>query len=166
MGWTIREAAEKDLPQVVALLADDPLGEQREEVAQPLPACYIDAFRHIQQDKNSFLFVLCDGETVAGSLQITFTWHLSHKGSRRATIENVRVDSHRRGQGIGTRLMQYAIGFAGENRCSLVQLTTDKSRSDAHRFYRRLGFRDTHVGMKLKLEPSRWQGADAPRMQP
>ncbi len=83
--------------------------------------------------------------------QITFTQYLSHKGSKRATIENVRVAKDRRNLGIGTLLMKYAINLAKENSCTIVQLTSNKTRTDAHRFYKRLGFQDTHEGLKLNI---------------
>lgn len=148
----IRKAGPNDLPAIVELMADDALGRRREEYKLPLPKCYIDAFYNISNDSNNDLLVVCLGERVIGFLQITFTQYLSHKGSKRATIENVRVDKDCRDLGIGTRLMNYAIELAKNNDCSIVQLTSDKSRKDAHRFYERLGFKATHEGMKLNLK--------------
>ena len=147
----MREATAEDLPQIIKLLAEDVLGSQREEYRLPLPSCYTDAFQSIAADKNNVLLVASDGKTITGCLQITFTQYLSHKGSIRATIENVRVASERRNLGIGTKLMQYAINLAKERGCSIVQLTTDKKRTDVHRFYKRFGFLDTHKGMKLPI---------------
>lgn len=148
----IREAAINDLPHIVKLMADDTIGRQREIYTAPLEQCYIDAFNKIRDDKNNILLVACDDEKVVGSLQITFTQYLSHKGSVRATIENVHVAESRRNLGIGTRLMKYAVNLAKEKNCSIVQLTSNKIRKDAHRFYERIGFRATHEGMKLSLE--------------
>lgn len=151
MSIVIREAELKDLLQIVKLMADDTLGSGRELYKDPLPQCYIDAFNNICNDKNSILLVVCDGENVIGNLQITFTQYLSYMGSIRATIENVRVVEDRRNSGIGTRLMDYAIDLAKEKGCNIVQLTSNKVRKDAHRFYKRLGFENSHEGMKLKL---------------
>ena len=151
MSIIIREAELKDLPQMVKLMADDTLGSGRELYKDPLPQCYIDAFNNICNDKNSILLVVCDGENVIGNLQITFTQYLSYMGSVRATIENVRVAEDRRNAGIGTQLMNYAIDLAKEKGCNIVQLPSNKVRKDAHRFYKRLGFENSHEGMKLKL---------------
>lgn len=150
----IREAVINDLPYIVELMADDTIGRRREifTAAAPLEQCYIDAFNNICADKNSVLLVACDDEKVVASLQITFTQYLSHKGTVRATIENVHVAESRRNLGIGTRLMKYAINLAKDKNCSIVQLTSNKTRKDAHRFYERLGFHATHEGMKLSFE--------------
>ena len=147
----IREATADDLPQIIQLMCDDTLGSTREEYTVPLLKCYTDAFDNIAQDKNNMLLVACNGERVIGNLQITFTQYLSHKGSKRATIENVRVAKDRRNLGAGTLLMKYAINLAKENACAIVQLTSNKTRTDAHRFYKRLGFQDTHEGLKLNI---------------
>ena len=149
---SIREANITDLPYIIKLMSDDNLGNQREEYKLPLPQCYIEAFENISADKNSILLVACDAEHVIGNLQITFTQYLSHKGSMRATIENVRIDKNKRNLGIGTQLMNYAIKLAKDKNCSIVQLTSHKTRKNAHRFYERLGFRATHEGMKLSLQ--------------
>ena len=151
MSIMIREAELKDLPQIVKLMADDILGSGREWYKDPLPQCYIDAFHNICNDKNSILLVVCDGENVIGNLQINFTQSLSYRGSIYATIENVRVAGDRRNAGIGTQLMEYAIHLAKEKGCNIVQLASNKARKDAHRFYKRLGFENSHEGMKLKL---------------
>lgn len=147
----IRQAELNDLPQIVKLMTEDVLGSQRELYTEPLPKCYIDAFENISKDKNSILLVACDNGTVIGNLQITFTQYLSHKGSIRATIENVHIAENKRNLGIGTQLMNYAINMAKEKSCSIVQLTSNKTRTDAHRFYERLGFKSTHEGMKLEI---------------
>lgn len=152
MDIVIRKAELNDLSQIVKLMADDTLGNGRELYAIPLPKCYIDAFNNICADNNSILLVACDGDKVIGNLQITFTQYLSYMGSMRATIENVRVIEDRRNKGIGTQLMNYAISLAKEKGCNIVQLTSNKVRKDAHRFYKRLGFESSHEGMKLKLK--------------
>ncbi len=149
----IRSATQADVPAIVRLLADDALGRQRELYVDPLPPSYYAAFERISADANQLLVVLEVGDAVVGSLQITFIPYLSRRGSLRALVEAVRIDSSYRSQGLGERLMRWAIEQARERGCNLMQLTTDVTREDAHRFYKRLGFVPSHVGMKLPLEP-------------
>lgn len=146
-----RIAEETDLDQIVQMLADDVLGSQRERYEQPLPVSYIEAFQAISSDPNNELVVACIGEDVVGVLQITFTPYLTYQGGWRATIEGVRTASSMRGKGLGTELFKWAIERAKERGCHLLQLTTDKKRPDALRFYEKLGFEATHEGMKMKL---------------
>ncbi|WP_439651565.1 GNAT family N-acetyltransferase [Planococcus shixiaomingii] len=133
------------------MLADDVLGRTRERYEQPLPVTYLNAFQAISADANNELVVACLGEKVVGVQQITFAPYITHQGGWRATIEGVRTLSSERGKGIGTELIRWAIGRAKERGCHAVQLTTDKKREDALRFYEGLGFKATHEGMKLKL---------------
>ncbi len=147
-----RMATRADLPQLVAMLADDALGAQREKLTDPLPQAYHDAFAAIDSDPNNELIVAMWGERVVGMLQLTYIPSLSHQGGWRALIESVRVDSALRSQGIGRRLMEWTLIRATERGCYMAQLTTHASRADAHRFYERLGFQKTHVGMKLPLQ--------------
>jgi ribosomal protein S18 acetylase RimI-like enzyme len=146
-----RMATEKDLESIVAMLADDVLGRKRERYELPLPHSYIKAFEAIKSDPNNELIVACDGNEVIGVQQITFTPYITHQGGWRATIEGVRTSSSVRGEGVGTELINYAIRRAKERGCHLVQLTTDKKRPDALRFYERLGFKATHEGLKRKF---------------
>lgn len=146
-----RSARLADLPAIVALLADDPLGATRERLEDPLPNAYLRAFTAIDQDPNQDLIVADRGGVVAGVLQLTFIASLTWQGSTRALIEGVRIASGLRGMGIGEALVREAIARARAHGCAIVQLTTDRSRADAHRFYERLGFKATHVGMKLHL---------------
>lgn len=146
-----RNATKKDLDKIVQMLSDDPLGSKRECYKQPLPNSYLEAFKAIEADPNNELIVACNGDEVIGVQQITFTPYITHQGGWRATIEGVRTSSAARGKGVGTKLIQWAIGRAKERGCHLIQLTTDKQREDALRFYERLGFHATHEGMKLKL---------------
>lgn len=146
-----RSARLADLPAIVALLADDPLGATRERLEDPLPNAYLRAFTAIDQDPNQDLIVADRGGVVAGVLQLTFIASLTWQGSTRALIEGVRIASGLRGKGIGEALVREAIARARAHGCTIVQLTTDRSRADAHRFYERLGFKATHVGMKLHL---------------
>ncbi len=154
----IRPATLGDLAGIVRLLADDPLGAQRERVENPLPPAYTEAFDAIARQHGNQVLVLVAVEAgpggndrVVGCLQLTFIPGLARLGATRAQIDGVRVDTRHRGQGIGEALTRNAIDLAREAGCGLVQLTTDKSRRDAHRFYERLGFIASHEGMKLTL---------------
>lgn len=149
---TIRRATRSDLPSIVRLLADDPLGSQREAYRDPLPPAYYAAFQAIDADPRQELVVVEHEGAVIGTLQLTFLPGLSFQGGTRAQIEAVRVDRDMRSHGIGARLFAWAITRAREQGCRLVQLTTNASRSEAQRFYERLGFVASHVGMKLDLE--------------
>lgn len=146
-----REATEQDLNKIVKMLANDALGSKRERYELPLPESYKDAFKAISSDPNNELVVACDEEKVIGVLQITFTPYITHQGGWRATVEGVRTLSSERSKGIGTKLIKWAIQRAKERNCHLVQLTTDKERPDALRFYERIGFKATHEGLKFKL---------------
>jgi GNAT superfamily N-acetyltransferase len=146
-----RVATEKDLDSIVAMLADDVLGRKRERYENPLPHSYMKAFEAIKTDPNNELIVAFVDNEVVGVLQITFTPYLTHQGGWRATIEGVRTSASVRGNGVGSKLIKWAIRRAEERECHLVQLTTDKKRPDALRFYERLGFKATHEGLKLKL---------------
>lgn len=147
----IRRATRADVPEIVRLLADDPLGQQRERYAEPLPAAYESAFAAIDGDPRHALMVVEHQGAVIGTLHLTFLPSLSFRGGTRAQIESVRVDGRYRGQGIGAWLLRWAIERARQEGCRLVQLTTNASRSDAQRFYERLGFVASHVGMKIDL---------------
>ncbi|MGK7379714.1 N-acetyltransferase family protein [Planococcus sp. 1R117A] len=146
-----RQATRQDLDRIVEMLADDVLGSQRERYEQPLPKFYVQAFNAIAADPNNELVVAClDGEVV-GVQQITFTPYIVRQGGWRATIEGVRTASSVRGRGLGSQMILYAVERAKERECHLVQLTSDKQREDALRFYGQLGFEATHEGFKLKL---------------
>jgi ribosomal protein S18 acetylase RimI-like enzyme len=152
MKLTFREAAERDLDSIVKMLSDDVLGSKRERYVKPLPESYLKAFRAIEADPNNELIVACLDEEVVGVQQVTFTPYLTHQGGWRATIEGVRTASTVRGQGAGTEMIKYAIKRAKDRGCHLVQLTTDKQRPEALRFYEKLGFQATHEGLKLKFQ--------------
>jgi len=148
-----RDAGRPDVPAIVRLLADDALGAQRERVEDPLPASYYRAFDAMcAQEGNALIVGERDGVVVA-CLQLSITPGLARQGRVRATIEAVRVARDLRGQGIGERLVAYAIERARRAGAGTAQLTTDKSRTDAHRFYERLGFKRSHEGMKLDIGP-------------
>ena len=150
---TIREATITDLPAIVALLADDVIGSVRESAHTPLDPAYEQSFLAVDADPDELLVVASIGTDVVATLQCTFLHHLSHRGSVRAHIESVRVASAFRGHGIGHQLMEWTLARARERGARVAQLSTDKSRADAHRFYESLGFRATHEGMKLQLPP-------------
>lgn len=148
---TFRRATEADVPAIVALLADDFLAASREAGVATGADVYAAAFREIDADPNQFLCVAEQDGAVVGTLQLTYTRGLSSKGGLRGTIEAVRVASDRRGQGLGAQLVRWAVEQCRARGCGTVQLTTHKQRTDAHRFYDRLGFAQSHFGYKLKL---------------
>ena len=152
MPLSFRIARIDDLREIVRMLADDFLGQQRERYEDPLPDSYVQAFREIDTDPNNELMVAeLDGEIV-GALQLTFTPSISFQGGKRATVESVRVDEKYRGQGVGRQMMLWAIDRANREDCISMQLTTNLERTDAHRFYENLGFSKSHFGMKLRLK--------------
>jgi ribosomal protein S18 acetylase RimI-like enzyme len=148
---TFRRASAADLEDIVALLADDELGRKREDPDPPLNPRYIDAFAAIDADRNQFLAVVEEGGQIVGCLQLSFIPGLSRLGLWRGQIESVRIASTRRGGGLGKRLFEWAIEECRKRGCEIVQLTTDKSRTEARRFYEGLGFVASHEGMKLTL---------------
>jgi GNAT superfamily N-acetyltransferase len=133
------------------MLADDKLGAQREDTSQPLNKAYLDAFQSVNSDPNNELVVVESDNQIVGMLQLTFIPYLTHIGSWRCLIEGVRIHRDYRGQGLGTQLFEWAINRAKDKGCNLVQLTSDKQRPDALRFYEHLGFKATHEGLKLNL---------------
>lgn len=151
MEVILRRACKEDLPAIVALLADDGLGNGREDARLPLDQAYVSAFDALDGDPNQFLVVAQEGDVIAATMQLTFIAGISRKGAWRCQIEAVRVAASHRGSGLGQRMFEFAIEEARSRGCSLVQLTTDKTRGDAHRFYDRLGFVASHIGYKLKL---------------
>lgn len=147
----IRKAASADVAAIVAMLADDALGAKREDASLPLRDSYRSAFAAIDADPNQLLAVVEQDGEIIGCMQISFIPGLSRLGMWRGQIESVRIASHIRGGGIGRRMIEWAIDQCRERGCGLVQLTTDKARSDALRFYQSLGFVDSHEGLKLSL---------------
>ncbi|WP_253732328.1 GNAT family N-acetyltransferase [Thioclava sp. JE_KL1] len=148
---TIRPARETDLFEIVEMLADDPLGATREDLRDPLPEAYHAAFSAIESDPNQLLVVAERKGAVVGTLQLSFLPGLARQGAWRGQIEAVRIARDHRGGKLGQAVFAWAINECRARGCSLVQLTTDKARPDAHRFYDRLGFEPTHIGYKLKL---------------
>ena len=150
-AMTMRLAEADDVVAIRALLADDDLGRAREDMTDEGLECYQQAFEAIHSDPRNELFVaILDGELV-GTFQTTWIPYLSRGGNERCHIEAVRVSTEKRGLGIGSKMMEFALQQARTRGCLLAQLTTDVRREDAHRFYQRLGFEVTHHGMKLML---------------
>lgn len=147
----IRRAVAADLPAIVALLADDALGRLREDPGPSLNPRYAEAFAAIEADPNQLLAVVEAGGQIVGCLQLGFMPGLSRLGAWRGQIEGVRIAAERRGGGLGRTMIAWAIAECRRRGCGLVQLTSDKSRTDAVRFYESLGFRASHEGMKLDL---------------
>jgi GNAT superfamily N-acetyltransferase len=145
----IRPAALQDLSAIVGMLADDPLGAQRESPEDLAP--YMSALERLSSDPNQHLVVATREGRVVGTLQLTVVPGLSRRGATRSIIEGVRIHADERGSGLGTRLIEWAIEESRHQNCQLVQLTSDTTRTDAHRFYERLGFTASHVGFKLAL---------------
>jgi ribosomal protein S18 acetylase RimI-like enzyme len=149
---TIRPAKRDDVGAIVGMLADDPLGSARERIEQPLPESYFQAFEALDRDPNIELVVAQDGEgAVVGCLQLCILPGLSSQGASRGLIEDVRVASHCRGRGIGEEMVQWAVGQARAKGCKLVELLTHHTRVDAQRFYERLGFARSHIGMTMRF---------------
>jgi GNAT superfamily N-acetyltransferase len=134
------------------MLAEDELGSARERFEDPLSESYYKAFEQIEKDSNHELIVAEVGGEVVGTLHLMFLPSISYQGGMRVQVESVRVDGKVRGQGIGSKMMKWAIERAKGRDAHLVQLTSHKSREDAHHFYERLGFSKSHVGMKLSLK--------------
>lgn len=146
-----RQAEQRDLVSLVNLLADDALGRTREDTSEPLNPNYQRVFEAIDKDPNNELIVAESSGSIVGVFQLTFTPTLSRLGSWRCTIEGVRISSTCRGQGLGEECIRWAINRASEKGCSLVQLTSDKQRPAAIKFYQSLGFEASHEGLKRRL---------------
>ncbi|CCN45874.1 putative Acyl-CoA N-acyltransferase [Vibrio nigripulchritudo MADA3029] len=151
MELNYRSAKSEDLESLVALLSNDPLGSQREDASIPLNSAYLEAFEAIMRDPNNELLVVEFEHALVGMLQVTFIPYLTHIGSWRCLIEGVRIHSDYRRQGLGEQMFAHAIELAKSKGCTIVQLTSDKQRPDAIRFYEKLGFKATHEGFKLVL---------------
>ncbi|WP_285683329.1 GNAT family N-acetyltransferase [Actinoplanes sp. NBRC 103695] len=149
---TFRAAERSDVPVILALLADDDVSRARDgAVSESVDAAHWAAFEAIDADPSNELIVACAGDDVVGTFQLTFTPSLSRGGAARMTIEAVRVRSDRRGAGLGRQMMTWALDRGRARGAAIAQLTSDKSRAEAHRFYESLGFAATHVGMKRTL---------------
>ena len=147
---TFRKATIEDVPAIVAMIADDKLGKTREDFQIPLPDKYYQAFENIDADTNQELIVVeSENREIIGTLQLSFIQYLTYQGGIRAQIEAVRIRKDQRGTGLGTQLFEWAIERAKQRKAHVLQLTTDKKRPEAISFYKKLGFIDSHEGMKL-----------------
>ena len=144
-----RTACKDDLPRIIELLADDPLGSTRDDASLPLDGRYAAAFDALSRDANQLMAVAEREGDVIGCLQLSFIPGLTRKGAWRGQIEGDRIAAAYRGKGIGREFFDWAIGQCRDRNCSLVQLSTDLARPEAKRFYESLGFEASHVGMKL-----------------
>ena len=145
-----REATKNDLLQIVEMIADDELGKTRENYQIPLPVEYLNAFEKINSDENQELIVVENEDLeIIGTLQLSFIQYLTYLGGIRAQIEAVRIRNDKRGLGIGKIMFEWAINRAKERKAHLLQLTTDKKRPKAIKFYEKLGFKQSHKGMKM-----------------
>ncbi|WP_037080043.1 GNAT family N-acetyltransferase [Neorhizobium vignae] len=150
--FPFRKACRSDLPAIIDLLVDDMLGQSREVVSDPIDPRYEQAFAAIAADQNQLLAVAVDREDkIVGCLQLSFIPGLSRTGMWRGQIESVRVAASERGTGLGSQFIEWAVERASERGCQLVQLTSDKGRPDAIRFYEKLGFTASHEGLKRSL---------------
>ena len=148
-----RKATIKDIAFIVQLLANDKLGQLRERFEDPLPKEYYEAFEKINADPNQELIVVeNDQQEIIGTLQLSFIQYLTYQGGIRAQIEAVRIREDLRGEGLGQKMFEWAIQRAKERNAHLLQLTTDKQRPDAIRFYEKLGFSASHEGMKIHFD--------------
>jgi GNAT superfamily N-acetyltransferase len=143
-----RRARHDDLPAIVMLLAEDDLGAGREDPSLPIQEAYETAFAAIAADPNQFLAVATDNGTIIGTLQITIIPNISRMGALRGQIEGVRIAASHQGKGLGGQAFEWAFEYCRSRGCVLIQLTSDKSRSDAHHFYEKLGFVASHTGFK------------------
>ncbi len=150
-GITFRDATLADLPVIVSLLAEDTLGEKREDPSLPLDPAYEQAFRSIAASADQRQIVAEQDGAVVGTMQLTFIPGIAFRGAWRGQIEAVRVAAALRGQGIGGAMIDWAVQQCTERGCRMVQLTSDKSRAAAHRFYEHLGWTRSHEGFKIKL---------------
>lgn len=153
MEIKFRKATKEDVFYIVEMLSDDPLGKLREAFANPLPDQYYQAFELINNDPNQELIVVeNEQQEIIGTLQLTFIPYLTYQGGIRAQIEAVRIKKTYRGKGLGEQFFQWAINRAKEKGAHVLQLTSDKKRPDAIRFYEKLGFIASHEGMKLHFK--------------
>jgi ribosomal protein S18 acetylase RimI-like enzyme len=149
---SVRRARREDVEAIVRMLADDRLGSARERIEAPLPSCYFEAFERLDRDPRIQLVVAEDNDGgVIGCLELCILPGLSSQGASRGLIEDVRVAAHYRSRGIGEQMVIWAIAEAQARGCKLIELFTHHTRVDAQRFYKRLGFQPSHVGMTLRF---------------
>lgn len=149
--YKIRKVTRNDIPHIVRLLANDPLGKKRESYQDPLPQEYYAAFSEIDGDKNNYLIVVEDNGKIIGTSQLTIITYITYRGEKRGQIEGVRIDESYRGQGIGKLMIEWSISKSRDLGCHVVQLTMDKQRDETIQFYKKLGFVVSYEGLKLNL---------------
>lgn len=148
-----RKATKNDVLEIVRMISNDKLGQLREDFKEPLPEKYYNAFEQINSDPNQYLMVVEDDDkALMGTFQLSFIQYLTYQGGIRAQIEGVRVRDDQRGKGIGEEMFNWAIEKSREQGAHLLQLTTDKKRPEALKFYEKLGFKASHEGMKLHFD--------------
>ncbi|MBO3700521.1 GNAT family N-acetyltransferase [Roseivirga sp. E12] len=152
MQLSFRKANNEDVKHIVEMLADDELGRQRENFQLPIHSSYKDAFKAIDNDQNQELIVVEVDKEIIGTLQLSFIQYLTYQGGVRAQIEAVRIRKDYRGKGLGKEFFEWAILRAKQRGAHVLQLTTDKQRPDAIRFYEKLGFKASHEGMKFHFK--------------
>ncbi len=150
-AFIFRRAKQSDLEDIISLLADDELGKQREKPSETISSNYLDAFIRIDADPNQFLMVVESRDKIVGTCHLTLMPSLTFQGGLRMNVEAVRIASSCRGQGVGEWMINQALSLARKEGCKIIQLTTNKERVDAKRFYEKLGFKSTHEGMKMYL---------------
>ena len=146
-----REARKDDLPEIIKLYCDDSLGSKREILSDPVDNVYIKAFEDIAKDPNNRIYIIESDYHIVATLQYTTISHLCRYGEKRAQIEAIRVHQNFRSQGVGEKLLHFVEETAKQDGCGIIQLTSDKTRKNAHRFYLNLGFTDSHIGMKKHI---------------
>ena len=151
MNINFRKANRADVPEIIRLLNDDKLGASREQYDEIIPEAYYSAFDAINSDGNNYLTIVEEDGKIVGTMQLTFIIYMTYQGGKRMQIEGVRVDKYARGKGIGKAMFEWAINKAKGEGCHLVQLTTDKKRPEALEFYKKIGFIESHHGLKLPL---------------
>ena len=150
-AFIFRKAKQSDLGDIIHLLAEDQLGKQREKLSEAIPSNYLDAFIRIDGDPNQLLMVVESRDIIVGTCHLILMPSLTFQGGLRMNVEAVRIASSCRGQGVGEWMINQALSLARKERCKIIQLTTNKERVDAKKFYEKLGFKSTHEGMKMYL---------------
>lgn len=150
-AFIFRRAKQSDLEDIIYLLADDELGKQREKLSGMIPSSYLDAFIRIDFDPNQFLMVVESRGIILGTCHLTLMPSLTFQGGLRMNVEAVRIASSCRGEGVGEWMINQLLSLAQKEGCKIIQLTTNKERVNAKRFYEKLGFKSTHEGMKMYL---------------
>ncbi len=151
MKLTFREVSKNDLPILIKMMADDKLASKQEDISKSINQSYLSAFSKIKADPNNDLIVAVSDDEIIGKMQLTYIRYLGHMGAQTCIIAGVRVDKQYRGQGLGSEIVKWGIERAKSKGCNSIKLTSNKQRTDAIRFYKKLGFDATHEGFRLML---------------